>query len=180
MSHGVRIKNTDAVKKFFKQLNRNAMDSMNDGLYNTADAIQTQTVNNLRKGYKESTHGKDGGAYERGLLAGSFRGVKREVHKMTVGSATPYAAHVEFGTGPAAGKKPYRPPPDSNISFWANRNNKEEGEVLQSIMRFGTQPRRYLGRAVHTKKVILPEQVAKSLAKRLSDAAGKKIGVTRR
>ena len=180
MSHGVKIKNTEAVKRFFKQFNRNAMDSMNDGLYNTADAIQTQTVDNLRKGYKESTHGRDGGAYDRGLLAGSFRGVKREVHKMTVGSSTPYAAHVEYGTGPAAGKKPYRPPPESTVGSWSRRHSKEEGEVLQSIMRFGTQPRRFLGRAVHTKKVILPKQIAKSLAKRLSDAAGKNIGVTRR
>tara|TARA_R100000458_G_scaffold4218_1_gene3425 strand:+ start:204 stop:746 length:543 start_codon:yes stop_codon:yes gene_type:complete len=180
MSHGVRIKKNEAVEKFFKQLNRNAWDATNEGMYNTADAIMTETVNNLRKGYKESTHGKDGGAFDRGLLAGSFRQVKRTVGKMTVGSRTPYAAHVEFGTGPAAGKKPYRPPPESTLGSWSRRHNKEEGEVLDSIMRFGTQPRRFLGRAVQTKKVILPEQIAESLAKALSEAAGKKIAVTKR
>ena len=180
MTGKVVIKDSPRIRKFFKEIRPNCLKTLHLSLRDTADAIEAEAISNLRKGYKRSTHGRDGGAYDRGLLAASMKGVVEEdTYKFKVGSKSPYAAHMEFGTGPAAGRRPYRPP-DGKLGPWSKKHGKDEDAVQQSIMRFGTQPRRFLGRAVGTKKDILPERFVKILVRKLSMAAGKQVKVTRR
>tara|TARA_R110002020_G_C15880005_1_gene739035 strand:+ start:80 stop:622 length:543 start_codon:yes stop_codon:yes gene_type:complete len=180
MSGKVVIQDSPQVREFFKKIKPNCLKTLHLALRDTADAIEAEAINNLRKGYRKSTHGRDGGAYDRGLLAASMKGVVEEnTYKFVAGSKSPYAAHVEYGTGPAAGRPAYRPP-DGKLGPWSQAHGKEEDAVQQSIMRFGTQPRRFLGRAFATKKGILPKRFAKILARKLSMAAKKNITVTRR
>tara|TARA_Y100000004_G_C8847700_1_gene383358 strand:+ start:216 stop:758 length:543 start_codon:yes stop_codon:yes gene_type:complete len=180
MTGRVVIQDTPRVREFFQKIKPNCLKTLHLSLRDTADAIETQAIDNLREGYRKSTHGKDGGAYDRGILAASLRGVVADGdYKFTIGSDLPYSAHMEFGTGPAAGRPAYRPP-DGKLAPWSKSKGKEEDAVQQSIMRFGTQPRRFLGRAFVKKKGILPERFAKILARKISMAAQKNIKVTRR
>ena len=177
---GVRIKNSPRVKKFFQEFGKHCQKTLSLSMRDTADAIEAKAIKNVTEKYKESTKGKDGGAYDTGRLASSLRGVVEEnEYKYKIGSALSYAGHMEFGTGPAIGRPSYRPP-DGKLGPWSKRHSKDEDDVLQSIMRFGTQPRRFLGRAFVEKKGILPERFAKILARKISMAAQKNIKVTRR
>jgi hypothetical protein len=177
---GVRIKNSPRVQKFFQEFGKHCSKTLSLSLRDTADAIEAKAVKNIMEPYRKDTHGKDGGALDTGRLASSMRGVvEQNEYKYTAGSALPYSAHMEFGTGPAAGKPRYRPP-DGKLGPWSKRVGKDEEQVTSNIWTFGTQPRRFLGRAVAQKKGILPERFAKILARKLTMAAQKNIKVTRR
>tara|TARA_R100000664_G_C2694540_1_gene97297 strand:+ start:183 stop:725 length:543 start_codon:yes stop_codon:yes gene_type:complete len=180
MSGKVVITDSPKVREFFQKIKPNCFKTLHLALRDTADAIEAKAIENVSEKYKQSTKGKDGGAYDTGRLASSMRGVVEEnEYKFKIGSPLPYAGHMEFGTGPAIGRPAYRPP-DGKLAPWSKRHSKDEDAVLQSIMRFGTQPRRFLGRAFAEKKGILPERFAKILARKLSMAAQKNIKVTRR
>jgi len=177
---GVRIQNSAKVKKFFQEFGKHCTKTLSLSMRDTADAIEAKAIKNVTEKYKASTKGKDGGALDTGRLAASMRGVVEEnEYKYKIGSALSYAAHMEFGTGPAIGRPRYRPP-DGKLGPWSKRHNKDEDQVASNIWTFGTQPRRFLGRAFVEKKGILPERFAKILARKISMAAQKNIKVTRR
>jgi len=181
MSGKVVIKDSPKVREFFQKIKPNCLKTLQLALRDTADAIEAKAIKNVSEKYKESTKGKDGGALDTGRLASSLKGVveENEGYKYKIGSALSYAGHMEFGTGPAIGRPRYRPP-DGRLGPWSKRHNKEEDQVASNIWTFGTQPRRFLGRAFAEKKGILPERFAKILARKLSMAAQKNIEVTRR
>ena len=91
-------------------------------------------------------------------------------------------AHMEFGTGPGAGKEKYMPPSEegSPLEGWSAKKGYDAGGVAQTIYNRGTKPRRYLGRAFHEKKQHVPFQFAKMLAKEIENSIGKKVAVKKR
>ena len=142
--------------------------------------IQTKAIQNLDEGYV-GPDGEDGGAVDDGRLKNAFE-IKDEPLRKVVGNNVNYAAHMEFGTGPGAGKKKYMPPTDisSKLTTWAHKKGYDPGGVAQKIYNRGTKPRRYLGRAFHEKKQQIPLQCAKMLAKEISESIGQKVAVRKR
>ena len=112
------------------------------------------------------------------ILVG-FRGVKDKPMRKVVGNNVSYAAHMEYGTGPAIGRPNYRPP-DGALKGWAGRKSMDEEMVASTIWTRGTQPRRFLGRAFHKNKREVPELMVGQLAARLSEIAQQQIGVKKR
>ena len=109
------------------------------------------SIVNVADRYNKSGRGKDGGALDTGRLNMGFGGVDDEPMRKVVGNNVSYAAHMEYGTGPAIGRPKYRPP-DGALADWAGRKGRDEEEVASKIWTFGTQPRRFLGRAYHKHK----------------------------
>ena len=160
------------VRRFVSNLLHHARVSLDLALMDGAEAIQTKAIENLFEPYNRSGKGKNGGAKDTGRLAAGFRGVKDDKQlRKVVGNNVSYAAHMEYGTGPAAGKPKYRPP-DGALSGWAARKGKEEEMVNSNIWNFGTEPRRYLRRAFHEKKRIIPKQFFKYFAQRMRNSVG--------
>ena len=179
MTGRVVIQDTPRVREFFQKIRPNCLKTLNLSLRDTADAIEAQAIDNLRQGYRKSTHGKDGGALDTGRLNMGFRGVKDEPMRKVVGNSVSYAAHMEYGTGPAIGRPNYRPP-DGALADWSGRKGMEEELANSIIWSRGTQPRRFLGRAYHKHKHKVPELMAEQLAARLSEIARQQIGVKKR
>ena len=180
MTVKVRIRQQKQVKKFFKSLGVDSERAFDNVLRNVADMIQTKAIQNLDEGFK-APDGEDGGAVDDGYLKNSFE-VKDEPLRKVVGNNTKYAAHMEFGTGPGAGKPQYMPPSDidSNLAYWSVKKGYDAGGVAQLIWNRGTKPRRYLGRAFHEKKQQVPLQFAKMLAKEIENSIGQKVAVRKR
>ena len=180
MTVKVRIKEQKQVKKFFKSLGVDSERAIDNVLRNVADMIQTKAMQNLDKGFK-APDGEDGGAIDDGNLKNGFQ-IKDEPLRKVVGNNVNYAAHMEFGTGPGAGKQKYMPPSEmgSPLEGWSSKKGYDAGGVAQIIYNRGTKPRRYLGRAFHEKKQQVPLQFAKMLAKEISKSIGKKVAVTKR
>ena len=147
----------------------------------TAHKIQNKTMRNLNEGYKGPT-GEDGGALDTGRLANSIH-VKDEHLKKKIGTNVNYAAHMEFGTGPAVGKPSYLPPyvGGSSLDSWSRRQQiGDAGSVALQIYRRGTFPRRYLGRAFHTEKETIIHEFAGELEEEISQSTGVKVKVQKR
>ena len=181
MTVKVQIKEQKQVKKFFKRLGVDSEKAIDNVLRNTADGIMSRAMKNLRQGFK-APDGEDGGAYDDGRLTNGFD-VKDEPLRKVVGNNVKYAAHMEFGTGPAVpGGKKYMPPtePGSKLTTWANKKGYDPGGVAQLIYNRGTKPRRFLGRAFHEKKQGIPLGFAKMLALEISKSIGKKVAVKKR
>ena len=180
MTVKVQIKEQKQVKKFFKSLGVDSEKAIDNVLRNTADGIMSRAMKNLRQGFK-APDGEDGGAFDDGRLANGFD-VKDEPLRKVVGNNVKYAAHMEFGTGPGAGKKQYMPPSDidSKLAYWSAKKGYRAGGVAQLIYNRGTKPRRYLGRAFHEKKQTIPLGFAKMLALEISKSIGKKVAVKKR
>ena len=179
MSKPIRIKNDELLDEFFKKLPSESYDALDKAMTDTAHMIETDAMKNVAAPYNKSEHGKDGGAMDTGRLNMGFRGVKDEPMRKVVGNSVSYAAHMEYGTGPAIGRPKYRPP-DGALTGWAGRLGKDEEEVGSNIWNFGTQPRRFLGRAYYRNKGKVPELMAQQLAARLSEIARQQIGVKKR
>jgi len=179
MSQPIRIKNDELLDEFFKRLPGESYDALDKAMTDTAHMIQTDAMRNVADRYNKSEFGKDGGAYDTGRLNMGFRGVDDEPMRKVVGNNVKYAAHMEYGTGPAIGRPKYRPP-DGALADWAGRKGKDEEMVASNIWTFGTQPRRFLGRAFHKNKRKVPELMAEQLAARLSEIARQQIGVKKR
>ena len=180
MTVKVKIKEQKQVKKFFKSLGVDSEKAIDNLLRNTADGIMSKAMKNLRQGFK-APDGEDGGAFDDGRLANGFD-VKDEPLRKVVGNNVKYAAHMEFGTGPGAGKPKYMPPVegDSKLSSWSMARGFDPGRVAQTIYNRGTKPRRYLGRAFHEKKQGIPLGFARMLALEISKSIGKKVAVKKR
>tara|TARA_R110002020_G_scaffold115778_3_gene265914 strand:+ start:441 stop:983 length:543 start_codon:yes stop_codon:yes gene_type:complete len=180
MTVKVRIKEQKQVKKFFKSLGVDSEKAIDNVLRNVADMIQTRAIRNLDKGFK-GPDGEDGGAVDDGNLKNGFQ-IKDEPLRKVVGNNVNYAAHMEFGTGPGAGKEKYMPPSEegSPLEGWSAKKGYDAGGVAQTIYNRGTKPRRYLGRAFHEKKQHVPFQFAKMLAKEIENSIGKKVAVKKR
>ena len=180
MTVKVRIRQQKQVEKFFKSLGVDSERAIDNVLRNVADMIQTKAIQNLDEGYV-GPDGEDGGAVDDGRLKNAFE-IKDEPLRKVVGNNVNYAAHMEFGTGPGAGKKKYMPPTDisSKLTTWAHKKGYDPGGVAQKIYNRGTKPRRYLGRAFHEKKQQIPLQCAKMLAKEISESIGQKVAVRKR
>ena len=177
----VRFKFPVRTQKFFDNVGVNVEEAMDNVLRNVADKIMTQAMENLSEGFKGPS-GEDGGAYDTGVLANGFR-IKDEPMKKVIGNNVSYAAHMEFGTGPAAGKKRYMPPygDGSNLQSWSNRQQiGDAASVARTIYNPGTLPRRYLGRAFHTRKAEVLLQFAKELENKISETVGVRVVVRRR
>ena len=146
----------------------------------TAHKIQNKTMENLAEGFK-GPRGEDGGAYDTGVLANSIQ-VKDENLKKKVGSNVSYAAHMEYGTGPAVGKPSYLPPYQKGtpLEGWSRGHQKDAGSVAQTIYNRGTFPRRYLGRAFHTEKETIIHEFAAELEEEISESTGVTVKVQRR
>ena len=177
----VTIKMEPNVKKFFNNIGVNAQKALDIAMTTTAHKIQNKTSENLSEGYKGPT-GEDGGAFDTGVLANSIH-VKDENLEKKVGTNVSYAAHMEFGTGPAAGKKSYLPPYQKGtpLEQWSNRQQiGEPGAVALQIYRRGTFPRRYMGRAFHTEKEGILHEFAEELETEISESVGVRVKVHRR
>ena len=177
----VTIKMEPNVRKFFDNIGLNAQKALDIAMTTTAHKIQNKTSENLSEGYKGPT-GEDGGAFDTGILANSIH-VKDENLKKKVGTNISYAAHMEFGTGPAAGKKSYLPPYQKGtpLEQWSNRQQiGEPGAVALQIYRRGTFPRRYMGRAFHTEKEGILHEFAEELETEISESVGVRVKVHRR
>ena len=110
-----------------------------------------------------------------GRLQTGFRGVKDEPMRKVVGNNVEYAAHMEYGTGPAVGKPSYLPPyaSGSSLGGWSTRQQiGDAGTVALQIYRRGTFPRRYLGRAFYTEKKRIPIKFFEHFSEGILDAAG--------
>ena len=180
MTVKVRIRQQKQVEKFFKSLGVDSERAIDNVLRNVADMIQTKAMQNLDKGYV-APDGEDGGAIDTGRLKNAFK-IKDEPLRKVVGNNVNYAAHMEFGTGPGAGKPKYMPPSEmgSPLEQWSSKKQYDAGGVAQIIYNRGTKPRRYLGRAFHEKKQQVPLQFAKMLAKEISESIGQKVAVRKR
>ena len=180
MTVKVRIRQQKQVKKFFKSLGVDSERAIDNVLRNVADMIQTKAIQNLDEGFK-APDGEDGGAVDEGRLKNAFK-IKDEPLRKVVGNNVNYAAHMEFGTGPGAGKPQYMPPTDegSGLKTWANKKDYHPGGVAQLIWNRGTKPRRYLGRAFNEKKQQVPLQFAKMFAKEIENSIGQKVAVRKR
>ena len=179
MSNPIRIKNDELLDEFFSKLPGESYDALDKAMTDTAHMILEDAMKNVADRYNKSERGKDGGAYDTGRLNMGFRGVKDEPMRKVVGNNVSYAAHMEYGTGPAIGQPSYKPPPGA-LEKWSERKGIEEDMVASTIMRLGTQPRRFLGRAYDKNKRKVPELMAQQLAARLSDIANQQIGVKKR
>ena len=177
----VTIKMEPNVRKFFDNIGLNAQKALDIAMTTTAHKIQNKTMENLSEKYKGPT-GEDGGAFDTGVLANSIH-VKDENLKKKVGTNVSYAAHMEFGTGPAVGKKSYLPPYQKGtpLAQWSNRQQiGEPGAVALQIYRRGTFPRRYMGRAFHTEKEGILHEFAEELETEISESVGVRVKVHRR
>lgn len=179
MTNPIRIKNDALLQKFFKELPEESNKALDNAMTDVAHMIQEDAMRNVADKYNKSGHGKDGGALDTGRLQMGFRGVKDKPMRKVVGNNVSYAAHMEYGTGPAIGRPNYRPP-DGALADWAGRKGKDEEMVGSNIWTFGTQPRRFLGRAYHKNKHKVPELMANHLAARLTEIARQQIGVKKR
>tara|TARA_R110000824_G_scaffold131500_1_gene293558 strand:- start:100 stop:636 length:537 start_codon:yes stop_codon:yes gene_type:complete len=157
------------VRRFVSNLREYATKALDDALTDVAHAIESQAIANLAMPYVAP--GKDSGAKDTGRLMAGFRGIRDERLHKTVGNNVSYAAHMEYGTGPAAGRPKYRPP-DGALAGWAGRHGKEELDVGKTIWNRGTYPRRYLGRAFHTKKPLIKTKFFKHFTKKLFAGSG--------
>jgi len=180
MSLNVTIKQQAQVKKFFEKLGINSEVATDNVLRNVADIILKRAMGELAAGFKGPA-GEDGGAYDTGTLASGFE-VKDEPMRKVVGNNVSYAAHMEFGTGPGAGKKKYMPPSEMGtpLESWSTSKGYDADGLAQTIYNRGTLPRRYLGRAVQAKKGEVPLQFAKELAKQIEKSIGQKVAVRKR
>ena len=179
MTNPIRIKNEELLDEFFRKLPGESYDALDKAMSDTANMIQTDAMRNVADRYNKSGRGKDGGALDTGRLNMGFRGVDDEPMRKVVGNNVSYAAHMEYGTGPAIGRPKYRPP-DGALADWAGRKGRDEEEVASKIWTFGTQPRRFLGRAYHKHKHKVPELMAEQLAARLTQIARQQIGVKKK
>tara|TARA_R100000773_G_C4197051_1_gene100806 strand:+ start:311 stop:889 length:579 start_codon:yes stop_codon:yes gene_type:complete len=183
----IRIKNDAAFQKVMKNFDKVVEDSLDMALLETAIVIQDDAIKNLVEGYNKSTKGEGtmqdpAGAYDTGRLASGFRGIKNEPMRKVVGNNVSYAAHMEYGTGPAIGRPSYKPPA-KNLLSWSNRHGFELDNpemVTSTIMRRGTYPRRYLGGAFHKNKKMVVEDLAGLIEKKISDLAQQQIRVKKR
>ena len=175
----VRIKNDELLDEFFRKLPGESYDALDKAMTDTAHMIETDAMRNVAAPYNRSEHGKDGGALDTGRLNMGFRGVKDEAMRKVVGNNVSYAAHMEYGTGPAIGRPNYKPP-DGALTEWAGRKSMDEDMVASVIWTRGTQPRRFLGRAYDKNKRKVPELMAQQLAARLSEIANQQISVKKR
>jgi phage gpG-like protein len=177
----VKILMEPNVNKFFANIGLNAKKALDIAMTTTAHKIQNQTMKNLAEGFK-GPKGEDGGAYDTGVLANSIH-VKDENLKKKIGTNVNYAAHMEFGTGPAVGKPSYLPPYQKGTSLegWSRRQQMgDSGSVALQIYRRGTFPRRYLGRAFHTEKETIIHEFAGELEEEISESVGVRVKVQRR
>ena len=182
----VKILMEPNVKKFFANIGLNAKKALDIAMTTTAHKIQNKTMQNLAEGFKapkgEGTLEEPGGAYDTGRLANSIH-VSDEYLKKKVGSNVSYAAHMEFGTGPAVGKPSYLPPYQKGTSLdgWSRRQQiGDAGSVALQIYRRGTFPRRYMGRAFHTEKETIIHEFAEELEEEISESTGVRVKVQRR
>ena len=175
----IRIKNDELLDEFFKRLPGEAYDSLDKAMTDTAHMILEDAMKNVAEKYNRSGDGFEGGAYDTGRLQSGFRGVKDEPMRKVVGNNVEYAAHMEYGTGPAIGRPNYRPP-DGALTEWAGRKSMEEDMVASVIWTKGTQPRRFLGRAYDKNKREVPTFMVGHLIARLSEIAKQQIGVKKR
>ena len=175
----VRIKNDELLDEFFRKLPGESYDALDKAMTDTAHMIETDAMRNVAAPYNRSEHGKDGGALDTCRLNMGFRGVKDEPMRKVVGNNVSYAAHMEYGTGPAIGRPNYKPP-DGALTGWSGRKGMEEEMVASIIWTRGTQPRRFLGRAYDKNKREVPKLMVQQLAARLSEIAKQQIGVKKR
>ena len=177
----VKILMEPNVKKFFANIGLNAQKALDIAMTTTAHKIQNQTMKNLSEGFK-GPKGEDGGALDTGRLANSIH-VSDEYLKKKVGTNVNYAAHMEYGTGPAVGKPSYLPPyaKGSSLEGWSRRQQiGDAGSVALQIYRRGTFPRRYMGRAFHTEKEGIIHEFAGELEEEISESTGVTVKVQRR
>ena len=179
MSNPIRIKNDELLDQFFQKLPGEAYDALDKAMTDTAHAVQEDAMKNVADSYNRPEQGKDGGAYDTGRLQSGFRGVKDKPMRKVVGNNVSYAAHMEYGTGPAIGRPNYRPP-DGALTEWAGRKSMDEDIVTSKIWTFGTEPRRFLGRAYDKNKREVPKYMVGHLIARLSEIAKQQIGVKKR
>ena len=180
MSLKVTIRQQAQVEKFFEKIGVNAEEAMDNVLRNVADIIVRQAGDNLSEGFKGPA-GEDGGAFDTGILANSFQ-IKDEPMRKVAGTNVSYAAHMEFGTGPGAGKKKYMPPSEMGtpLESWSMRKGYDADGLAQTIYNRGTLPRRYLGRAFHTRKDEVLLQFAKELEKKINETVSASVVVRMR
>tara|TARA_R100000353_G_scaffold133476_1_gene94641 strand:- start:97 stop:714 length:618 start_codon:yes stop_codon:yes gene_type:complete len=171
----VRMRMQRQVKQFFNSIGVVAEDALDNALTDVAMKIQEKTMSNLSQGFKKpdgkGTDQNPAGALDTGRLQNSIQMTDNYLEKR-VGSNVKYAAHVEFGTGPGAGKKPYLPPygKGSQLKSWGRSNNIDDiGAVALQIYRRGTKPRRYLGGAVFSEKTEVLHQFAEHLENAIND-----------
>ena len=103
--------------------------------------------------------------------------------RKVVGNNVSYAAHMEYGTGPAAGRPRYLPPyqEGTKLKSWSGRQGvADAGAVALQIYRRGTFPRRYMGRAFHTEKEGIVHEFAGELEEEISESTGGTVKVQRR
>ena len=161
------------VRRFVTNLDIYVRNALDDAMTDVAHAIEAKAIENLAKGYKGPT-GEDGGALDTGRLQAGFERIDEPLHKV-IGNNVSYAAHMEYGTGPAAGRPRYLPPyqEGTKLKSWSRRQQiGDAGTVALQIYRRGTFPRRYLGRAFHTEKVHLPTKFFEHFGESILDAAG--------
>ena len=180
MTVKVRIRQQKQVEKFFKSLGVDSERAIDNVLRNVADMIQTKAIKNLDKGFK-APDGEDGGAVDDGNLKNGFQ-IKDEPLRKVVGNNVNYAAHMEFGTGPGAGKRKYMPPSEMGtpLEQWSSKKGYDAGGVAQTIYNRGTLPRRYLGRAFHTRKDEILLQFAEELENKINETVQVRVVVRRR
>tara|TARA_R100000315_G_scaffold37170_1_gene15571 strand:- start:116 stop:709 length:594 start_codon:yes stop_codon:yes gene_type:complete len=168
------------VQRFFDGLGVVAEDALDEALTDVAHKIQTKAMENLAEGYKGPT-GEDGGALDTGRLQNSIQMDDAYLEKR-VGSNLNYAAHMEFGTGPAAGRKRYMPPTEegAELESWSRRKGIDAGKVALLINRRGTFPRRYLGRAVFTEKTEVLHLFADYLEEQINTELDATVRIKRR
>ncbi len=166
------------VRRFFDSIGVVAHEALDDALTDVAMKIQETAMNNLSQGFKEpdgkGTIQKPAGALDTGRLQNSIQMSDNYLEKR-VGSNVKYAAHMEFGTGPAAGRKRYMPPsePGSGLEQWSRRQSIEDaGSVALLINRRGTHPRRYLGGAVFSEKTEVLHLFAEHLENQINELTG--------
>ncbi len=162
------------VRRFVTNLDIYVRNALDDAMTDVAHAIEAKAIANLAKGYKGPT-GEDGGALDTGRLQAGFRGIKDKPMRKVVGNNVSYAAHMEYGTGPAAGRPRYLPPyqEGTKLKSWSGRQGvADAGAVALQIYRRGTFPRRYLGRAFYTEKKRIPIKFFEHFSEGILDAAG--------
>jgi len=184
----VQMRMSAKVKRFFDNIGVAAEDALDNALTDVAMKIQTRTIDNLADGWKppkgEGTEQDPAGAYDTGRLANSIQ-MSDEYLEKRVGSNVHYSKHMEFGTGPAVGRKPYLPPygKGSELGQWSTRQQiGDAGTVALQIYKRGTFPRRFLGGAVYSEKTEILHQFAEHLENEINDLtdSGTTVKVKRR
>ena len=184
----VRMRMSQQVKRFFDNIGVAAEDALDNALTDVAMKIQTRTIENLAEGWKgpkgEGTEQDPAGAYDTGRLANSIQMSDNYLEKR-VGSNVKYAKHMEFGTGPAIGRKRYLPPygKGSDLAGWSRRQQiGDAGSVALQILGRGTFPRRYLGGAVYSEKHNILHEFAEHLENEINELtdSGVTVKVKRR